>query len=175
MTSLSEQIRGYLLGGQPIRRETRKAGQTQYYYINPGQEYATASDLQTTDIPDEMMNPDGTMKTAGQLNNVQKYNQEVLNNINQQQVQAQSNNLITKVSNVYDTVQNVYDNVRGIYNSAQNTYNNIKQDYFAPRDYTNRYKQGCTPSNIAYNTISNYQISPGHNMYKQAMVWLILD
>ena len=85
MTSLSEQIRGYLLGGQPIKRETRKAGQTQYYYINPGQEYATASDLQTTDIPDEMMNPDGTMKTAGQLNNVQKYNQEVLNSINQQQ------------------------------------------------------------------------------------------
>ena len=32
-----------------------------------------------------MMNPDGTMKTAGQLNNVQKYNQEVLNSINQQQ------------------------------------------------------------------------------------------
>ena len=85
MTSLSEQIRGYLLGGQPIKRETRKAGQTQYYYINPGQEYATASDLQTTEIPDEMMNPDGTMKTAGQLNNVQKYNQEVLNSINQQQ------------------------------------------------------------------------------------------
>ncbi len=28
MTSLSEQIRGYLLGGQPIKRETRKAGQT---------------------------------------------------------------------------------------------------------------------------------------------------
>ena len=85
MTSLSEQIRGSLLGGQPIKRENRKAGQTQYYYINPGQEYATASDLQTTDIPDEMMNPDGTMKTAGQLNNVQKYNQEVLNSINQQQ------------------------------------------------------------------------------------------
>lgn len=85
MTSLSEQIRGYLLGGQPIKRETRKAGQTQYYYINPGQEYATASDLQTTDIPDEMMNSDGTMKTANQLNNVQKYNQEVLNSINQQQ------------------------------------------------------------------------------------------
>ena len=161
MSSLLEQINGYLLGGQPIKRENRKAGQTQYYYINPGQEYATASNLQTTDIPDEMMNSDGTMKTANQLNNVQKYNQEVLNNINQQQVQAQSNNLITKVSNVYDTVQNVYDNVRGIYNSAQNTYNNIKQDYFAPRDYTNRYKQDCTPSNIAYNTISNYQISPG--------------
>ena len=85
MTSLSEQIRSYLLGGQPIKRQDRKAGQTQYYYINPGQEYATASDLQTTDIPDEMMNPDGTMKTAGQLNNMQKYNQEVLNSINQQQ------------------------------------------------------------------------------------------
>ncbi len=85
MTSLLEQIRGYLLGGQPIKRQDRKAGQTQYYYINPGQEYATASDLQTTDIPDEMMNPDGTMKTANQLNNVQKYNQEVLNSINQQQ------------------------------------------------------------------------------------------
>ena len=26
MTSLSEQIRGYLLGGQPIKRQDRKAG-----------------------------------------------------------------------------------------------------------------------------------------------------
>ena len=161
MSSLSEQIRGYLLGGQPIKRQDRKAGQTQYYYINPGQENVSASDLQTTDIPDEMMNPDGTMKIAGPLNNVQKYNQEVMNNTNQQQVQTQNDSLITEISNVYDTVKNVYDNVRGIYNSAQNTYNNIKQDYFAPRDYTNRYKQGCTPANIAYNTISNYQISPG--------------
>ncbi len=42
MTSLSEQIRGYLLGGQPIKRQDRKSGETQYYYINPGQEYATA-------------------------------------------------------------------------------------------------------------------------------------
>ncbi len=92
MTSLSEQIRGYLLGGQPIKRQDRKAGQTQYYYINPGQEYATASDLQTTDIPDEMMNPDGTMKTTGSFNNMQKYNQEVMNNINQQQVQTNDPN-----------------------------------------------------------------------------------
>ena len=96
MSSLSEQIRGYLLGGQPIKRENRKAGQTQYYYINPGQEYATASDLQTTDIPDEMMNPDGTMKTAGQLNNMQKYNQEVLNNAN-----------INPMSTLYNTGQQI--------------------------------------------------------------------
>lgn len=81
MTSLLEQINGYLLGGQPIKRENCKAGQTQYYYINPGQEYVTTSNLQTTDIPDEMMNADGTMKNTSQLNNVQKYNQEVLNNV----------------------------------------------------------------------------------------------
>ncbi|MBR1904809.1 MAG: hypothetical protein IJ824_06520, partial [Alphaproteobacteria bacterium] len=92
MTSLSEQIRGYLLGGQPIKRQDRKAGQTQYYYINPGQEYATAGSLKTTDIPDEMMNPDGTMKTTGSFNNMQKYNQEVMNNINQQQVQTNDPN-----------------------------------------------------------------------------------
>jgi hypothetical protein len=92
MTSLLEQINGYLFGGQPIKRQDRKAGETQYYYINPGQEYATAGSLKTTDIPDEMMNPDGTMKTTGSFNNMQKYNQEVMNNINQQQVQTNDPN-----------------------------------------------------------------------------------
>ena len=110
MTSLSEQIRGYLLGGQPIKRQDRKAGQTQYYYINPGQEYATASDLQTTDIPDEMMNHDGTMKNAGQLNNVQKYNQEVLNSVVAQNNTTQQSDYQLKPANTYAwDVPNKYD------------------------------------------------------------------
>ena len=143
MTSLSEQIRGYLLGGQPIKRENRKAGQTQYYYINPGQEYATASDLQTTDIPDEMMNPDGTMKTTGSFNNMQKYNQEVLNNINQQQVQ-------TNDPNCYMTFngQNL-----GLYNNT-GLVNNLDaqsgQDNYQSGIYKNVVNKGPIPEGTYY-------------------------
>ncbi len=143
MTSLSEQIRGYLFGGQPIKRQDRKAGQTQYYYINPGQEYATASDLQTTDIPDEMMNSDGTMKTTGSFNNMQKYNQEVMNNINQQQVQ-------TNDPNCYMTFngQNL-----GLYNNT-GLVNNLDaqsgQDNYQSGIYQNVVNKGPIPEGTYY-------------------------
>ena len=158
MTSLSEQIRGYLFGGQPIKRQDRKAGQTQYYYINPGQEYATASDLQTTDIPDEMMNSDGTMKTTGSFNNMQKYNQEVMNNINQQQVQTNDPNCYMTLNGqnlgLYNNTglvnnldaQSGQDNYQsGIYQNVVNKGPIPEGTYYANQDQ----RQSLTPKNIA--------------------------
>jgi len=57
-----------------------------------------------------------------------------------------------------------YDNsaanyIDNLYNTAKDAYNDIKDEYFSTRNPYNRYKKGCTPSNIAYNTITNYQIS----------------
>lgn len=31
--------------------------------------------------------------------------------------------------------------------------------------YHNRYKKGCSPYNIAYNTLSNYQVSPNYKIF----------
>ena len=41
-------------GKTPIQRQNPRSGESQYYYINPGQGNFTAfSDVKTTDIPDE--------------------------------------------------------------------------------------------------------------------------
>ena len=67
-------------------------------------------------------------------------------------------------SNINQNIQRYKNNfanfLNNSYNNVVNTYNNIRDEYFGARDYHNRYKQGCNLPNIAYNTISNYQISP---------------
>ena len=81
----------------------------------------------------------------------------------QQQITMPNNNLQKYNNNFANFVSNTYDIVN-------NTYNDIKQDYFGQRNYQNRYKQGCTPSNIAYNTISNYQISPNPKLVENGNI-----
>ena len=71
----------------------------------------------------------------------------------QYQVTMPSNNLQKYNNSAANFVSNTYDSI----NSA---YDDLKRYYFGQRNYQNRYKRGCTPSNIVYNTISNYQISP---------------
>lgn len=81
----------------------------------------------------------------------------------EQQITMPSNNLQKYNNNFANFVSNTYDNVN-------NAYNSVKQDYFGQRNYQNRYKQGCTPSNIAYNTISNYQISPNQKLVENGNI-----
>jgi len=155
MTSLLEQINGYLFGGQPIKRQDRKAGETQYYYINPGQEYATAGSLKTTDIPDEMMNPDGTMKTTGSFNNMQKYNQEVMNN--------HTNPSNINVPRYWETAaegKQVYDNV-------------IQQENYIEPQPQNILGKVWSSIKAVNNITHNYDILKNQNVtdkYKHAMI-----
>ena len=99
-------------------------------------------------------------------------NKEVIENTNipqfkmpndaQQQI-MESNNLQKYNNSFANFLSNSYDNL-------VNTYSNIKDEYFVPRDYQNRYKKGCNLSNIAYNTISNYQISPNTKLVENGNI-----
>ena len=81
----------------------------------------------------------------------------------EQQITMPSNNLQKYSSNFANLVSNTYDTIKDVYNS-------IKQDYFEQRNHQNMYKQGCTPSNITYNTISNYQISPNPKLVENGNI-----
>ena len=115
------------------------------------------------------MNPDGTMKTTGSFNNMQKYNQEVMNNINQQQVQTNEPNCYIEFNGQdvdlykygqYDgnRLQNgqLQDNLNG-QSGADGYQSGIYQDvpnkgpipegtYYADQDQ----RQSLTPKNIAF-------------------------
>ncbi len=105
-----------------------------------------------------MMNPDGTMKTTGSFNNMQKYNQEVMNNINQQQVQTNDPNCYmtfngqnlglynnTGLVNNLDA-QSGQDNYQsGIYQNVVNKGPIPEGTYYANQDQ----RQSLTPKNIA--------------------------
>ena len=99
-----------------------------------------SAQTQNESIPQLRMPTGSEQQITMPNNNLQKYN----------------NNFANFVSNTYDTVNNAY--------------NSVKQDYFGQRNYQNRYKKGCTPSNIAYNTISNYQISPNRKLVENGNI-----
>lgn len=56
------------------------------------------------------------------------------------------------------------------YSGIMSDYRNIKQEYFSPRNYQNRYRQKCIPSDILYNIITNYQISPNPKLVENGGV-----
>lgn len=53
MNNLRQDIKNIFNGQTPIKRQNPKAGESQYYFINPNQNVSSFNDLQTTDIPDE--------------------------------------------------------------------------------------------------------------------------
>ncbi len=67
----------------------------------------------------------------------------------QSQPQSQVQNVKTQQSQNDNNVEDFMNKLSSLY-----------QEYFGERNYQNRYRKGCTPENILYNTISNYKISP---------------
>ncbi len=110
------------------------------YGTIPMTQNQTSTQLPNNNVPQLRMPAGSEQQITMPSNNLQKYN----------------NNFANFISNTYDTVNN--------------TYNSVKQDYFGQRNSQNRYKQGCTPSNIAYNTISNYQISPNQKLVENGNI-----
>ena len=93
------------------------------------------------------------------------------NSIPQLRMPAGTQRQITMPSNNLQKYNNIFANfVSNTYDTVNNTYNDIKQDYFGQRNYQNRYKQGCTLSNIVYNTISNYQVSPNPKLIENGNI-----
>ena len=126
-------------GQTPIRRTNPKPGESEYYYFKPDQEgWSSLSEVETVDVPTkDTPNP---------------YLQPQTNSFGRPIQLAQNN---TQMND--ENPKNFWNNVMN--SSSQYGYDDIKQDYLGKRTFQNRYKIGCTPSNIAYNTISNYQIS----------------
>ena len=60
------------------------------------------------------------------------------------------------------------DNQPNFIDNLSNYYDKIKNEYFIDRNYQNRYKKSCIPSNIIYNTVSNYQISPNQKLVEKS-------
>ena len=115
----------------------------------PGQkDWTSLNELKTVDVPSASTpNP---------------YLQQQTTNFGQPTQVPQDNTQITS-KNPKDFWNNVMD-------SSQNDFNRIKQDYFGERNFQNRYRRGCSPSNIAYNTISNYQISPNPKLVEDGNI-----
>lgn len=135
----------------PVSQEVRLAlldspntgntfGTNPSYGTIPMTQNQTSTQLPNNNVPQLRMPAGSEQQITMPSNNLQKYN----------------NNFANFISNTYDTVNN--------------TYNSVKQDYFGQRNSQNRYKQGCTPSNIAYNTISNYQISPNQKLVENGNI-----
>ena len=59
------------------------------------------------------------------------------------------------------------DNQPNFIDNLSNYYDKIKNEYFIDRNYQNRYKKSCIPSNIIYNAVSNYQISPNQKLVEK--------
>ena len=78
------------------------------------------------------------------------------NMMRQNEKEQQIKNLLQSQHQIEKPVLSQSNNKTGFINNLSNMY----QEYFGERDYQNRYRVGCTPANIAYNTISNYQLSP---------------
>ena len=136
-------------GQTPLKRTNPKAGESEYYYVVPGQkDWTSLNELKTVDVPSASTpNP---------------YLQQQTTNFGQPTQVPQDNTQITS-KNPKDFWNNVMD-------SSQNDFNRIKQDYFGERNFQNRYRRGCSPSNIAYNTISNYQISPNPKLVEDGNI-----
>lgn len=80
------------------------------------------------------------------------------NMMRQNEKEQQIKNLLQSQHQIEKPVLSQSNN--GNKTSFVNNLSNMYQEYFGERDYQNRYRTGCTPANIAYNTISNYQLSP---------------
>ena len=78
------------------------------------------------------------------------------NMMRQNEKEQQIKNLSKSQHKIENSVLPQSNNKTGFINNLSNMY----QEYFGERDYQNRYRVGCTPAIIAYNTISNYQLSP---------------
>ena len=165
-----------------MHRTNPKPGQSEYYYLAP-RGASTFSDMKQIDVPSENSPNPYANEIQNYLYKNDEYNYKKLygnmpppvqtqnNNVPQLRMPAGSEQQITMPSYELQKYNNNFANfVSNAYDTVNNTYDDIKQDYFGQRNYQNRYKQGCTPSNIAYNTISNYQISPNPKLVENGNI-----
>lgn len=179
---MTEYTRELMYGKRPIHRTNPQPGQSEWYYLDPRGTDRFA-DMKQIDVPSE----DSPNPYANEIQNYlyenDEYNYKELygntpppvqmqnNSIPQLRMPAGSEQQITMPSNNLQKYNNNFANfVSNTYDNVNNAYNSVKQDYFGQRNYQNRYKQGCTPSNIAYNTISNYQISPNQKLVENGNI-----
>jgi hypothetical protein len=179
---MTEFTRELMYGKRPIRRTNPKPGQSEWYYLDPCGTDRFA-DMKEIDVESENSPNPYANEIQNYLYNNDEYNYKQLygntpppsvqtpNTTQQLQMPAGTQQQITMPSNNLQKYNNNFANfVSTTYDNVNNAYNSVKQDYFGQRNYQNRYKQGCTPSNIAYNTISNYQISPNQKLVENGNI-----
>ena len=179
---MTEFTRELMFGKRPVHRTNPKPGQSEWYYLDP-RGTDRFEDMKEIDVPSENSPNPYANEIQNYLYNNDSYNYKELygntpppvqtqnNSIPQLRMPAGSEQQITMPSNNLQKYNNNFANfVSNTYDNVNNAYNSVKQDYFGQRNYQNRYKQGCTPSNIAYNTISNYQISPNQKLVENGNI-----
>lgn len=179
---MTEFTRELMFGKRPVHRTNPKPGQSEWYYLDPRGTDRFA-DMKEIDVESENSPNPYANEIQNYLYNNDEYNYKQLygntpppvqtqnNSIPQLRMPAGSEQQITMPSNNLQKYNNNFANfVSNTYDNVNNAYNSVKQDYFGQRNYQNRYKQGCTPSNIAYNTISNYQISPNQKLVENGNI-----
>jgi len=179
---MTEFTRELMFGKRPVHRANPKPGQSEWYYLDPRGTDRFA-DMKEIDVPSENSPNPYANEIQNYLYENDEYNYKQLygntpppvqtqnNSIPQLRMPAGSEQQITMPSNNLQKYNNNFANfVSNTYDNVNNAYNSVKQDYFGQRNYQNRYKQGCTPSNIAYNTISNYQISPNQKLVENGNI-----
>ena len=165
-----------------MHRVNPQTGQAEYYYLDP-RGARTFAEMKEIPVPSENSPNPFANEIQNYLYKNDEYNYKQLygntppppvqtqNNAQQLQMPAGTQQQITMPSNNLQKYNNNFANfVSNTYDNVNNAYNSVKQDYFGQRNYQNRYKQGCTPSNIAYNTISNYQISPNQKLVENGNI-----
>ena len=179
MTDITKEL---LFGMRPVRRTNPQPGESEWYYLDP-RGADTFDSMKHIDVASETSpNPyAGEIQNYLYKNDPYNYKQlygntpppvQTQNNAQQLQMPAGTQQQITMPSNNLQKYNNNFANfVSNTYDNVNNAYNSVKQDYFGQRNYQNRYKQGCTPSNIAYNTISNYQISPNQKLVENGNIF----
>ena len=179
---MTEFTRELMFGKRPVHRTNPKPGQSEWYYLDPRGTDRFA-DMKEIDVPSENSPNPFANEIQNYLYKNDEYNYKQLygntpppvqtqnNSVPQLRMPAGSEQQITMPSNNLQKYNNNFANfISNTYDTVNNTYNSVKQDYFGQRNYQNRYKQGCTPSNIAYNTISNYQISPNPKLVENGNI-----
>ena len=179
---MTEFTRELMFGKLPVHRTNPKPGQSEWYYLDP-RGTDRFEDMKEIDVPSENSPNPYANEIQNYLYKNDEYNYKQLYGNTPPPVQTQNNSIpqlrmptgserqITMPSNNLQKYNNNFANfVSNTYDNVNNAYNSVKQDYFGQRNYQNRYKQGCTPSNIAYNTISNYQISPNQKLVENGNI-----
>ena len=175
--------RELMFGKRPVRRTDPKPGQSEWYYLDP-RGTDRFEDMKQIDVPSENSPNPYANEIQNYLYKNDEYNYKQLygntppppvqtqnNSVPQLRMPAGSEQQITMPSNNLQKYNNNFANfISNTYDTVNNAYNSVKQDYFGQRNYQNRYKQGCTPSNITYNTISNYQISPNQKLVENGNI-----